>query len=160
MSISLFTSFPLFERLTDHLVPSSYLVLITLIPIYLGAPPYNFTIGQQGLVYLASVICQVIGAFSCGFMNDKLSQWSTKRNRGVFEPEMRLPVTIVPIVLVPAGLLMFGIGVAHQAHWIVPVIGSGLVASATTAIPAICQTYLMDSYPPITYECNTVSRVV
>src|SRR6201999_2311707 len=31
----------------------SVVVMITLIPIYLGGPPYNFTTSQQGLVFLS-----------------------------------------------------------------------------------------------------------
>ncbi|OAG40130.1 hypothetical protein AYO21_05608 [Fonsecaea monophora] len=128
-------------------------VLITMIPVYFGAPPYNFSIGQQGLVYLSSCIGNAFGSIFCGFLNDKLSQWSTRRNHGVFEPEMRLPVTVFPAFLVPAGLLMFGVGIEHGTHWIVPVIGVGLVGVALTGIGSVIQPYLMDSYTPVLFDC-------
>ncbi|OQV07286.1 hypothetical protein CLAIMM_11741 [Cladophialophora immunda] len=106
-------------------------VLINLIPVSLRAAPYNFSISQQGLVFLSPCIGNLVGFFFCGYINAKLSQWSTRRNGGVFEPEMRLPVVVIPALLVPAALLMFGIGVAHEVHCIASVIGAGLVGVAT-----------------------------
>lgn len=70
---------------------------------------------------------------------------------------MRLPVTIFPAVLVPVGLLMFGIGVAKGVHWAVPVIGAGMVGTAITGIPAVAEPYLMDSYAPVIFDCLVVS---
>lgn len=69
---------------------------------------------------------------------------------------MRLPVVAIPALLVPAGLLMFGIGVAHETHWIVPVIGAGLVGVALTGIGSVIQPYLMDSYAPVIFDCLVV----
>jgi hypothetical protein len=70
---------------------------------------------------------------------------------------MRLPVTIFPALLVPAGLLMFGVGLEHGTHWIVPVIGVGLVGVALTGIGSVIQPYLMDSYSPVLFDCLVVS---
>ena len=128
---------------------NSFLVLITLIPIYLGGPEYNFSIQQQGLVYIAPCIGAVCGAFLCGYLNDKTSHWSTRRNGGVFEPEMRLPVMIFPTILEPMGILMFAYGVHLNSHWIVPVFGAGLVGIGLTGIPAILNPYLTDTYAPV-----------
>jgi MFS family permease len=130
--------------------------MITIIPVYLGVPPYNFTISQQGLVFLGPCIGNLVGSVICGYLNDRLSQWSSRRNDGVFEPEMRLPVVIFPALLVPAGLLMFGCGVHNGVHWIVPTIGAGLIGVALTGIGSIVQPYLMDSYAPITFDCLVV----
>lgn len=151
---------PLFVSVSpsaDHVPLHSVVVLITMIPVYLGAPPYNFSIGQQGLVYLSSCVGNAFGSIFCGYVNDKLSQWSTRRNHGVFEPEMRLPVTIFPALLVPVGLVMFGAGIHNELHWMVPVAGVGLVGVALTGIGSIIQPYLMDSYAPVLFDCLVVS---
>ncbi|KAK6373736.1 hypothetical protein LTS17_008229 [Exophiala oligosperma] len=132
---------------------TAVVVLITTIPVYFSAPPYNFGAGQQGLVFLSSCIGNAFGSIFCGYVNDKVSQWSTRRNNGVFEPEMRLPPVIFPAVLVPVGLIMFGVGVNNGIHWIVPVIGVGLVGIALTGIGSIIQPYLMDSYTPVLFDC-------
>src|SRR5882757_6327791 len=106
---------------------TSFLVMITLIPLYFRVPPYNFQISSQGLVYIAPCIGAVSGAFLCGWPNDKISQWSARRNGGVFEPEMRLPVMVFPTLFVPMGVLLFAYGMHNRSHWIIPAIGTGFV---------------------------------
>jgi hypothetical protein len=69
---------------------------------------------------------------------------------------MRLPVVLIPAVLCPTGLLMFGIGLDRQMHWIVPVIGSGLVSTGLTGIAAVGQSYMLDSYAPVANDCIVV----
>lgn len=122
----------------------------------MGAPPYNFSIGQQGLVFLSPCIGNLLGSLLCGNLNDALSRWSSRRNGGVFEPEMRLPVVLFPALLVPTGLLMFGLGVHNGVHWIVPTIGAGLNGLALTGIGSVAQPYMMDSYAPVIYDCLVV----
>jgi hypothetical protein len=122
----------------------------------MGAPPYNFSIGQQGLVFLSPCIGNLIGSFLCGYLNDGLARWSSRRNGGVFEPEMRLPVVLFPALLVPTGLLMFGLGIHNGLHWIVPTIGAGLNGIALTGIGSVAQPYMMDSYAPVIFDCLVV----
>jgi hypothetical protein len=131
-------------------------VLISLIPLYLGAPPYNFSASQQGLTFIAAIIGNIVGSVSCGWATDTLIRWSSRRNKGIYEPEMRLPVVLIPAVLCPTGLLMFGIGLDRQMHWIVPVIGSGLVSTGLTGIAAVGQSYMLDSYAPVANDCIVV----
>ena len=132
--------------------------MIALIPIYLSAPPYLFSTDQVGLTFIASTIGQLIGACICGVGSDKLAEWSARRNGGVYEPEMRLPLIIIPTIAGPAGLLMFGIGLHNQAHWIVPVIGSALVGVNLTGFAAVVQPYLIDIYGPVISDVLVVSR--
>jgi MFS family permease len=127
------------------------------LPLEIGAPPYNFSISQQGLTFIAPCIGNIFAAFCCGYLNDILGVFSARRNHGVFEPEMRLPVVAIPALLVPAGLAMFGVGVAKHAHWIVPVVGDGLVAVGLTGIASVAQPYLMDSYFPVSMDALIVS---
>ena len=43
-------------------------------------------------------------------------KWQAKRHDGFFLPELRLVMVVVPALLVPAGLLMFGFGVERYLH--------------------------------------------
>jgi hypothetical protein len=123
----------------------------------LGGPPYDFSTSQLGLTYIAQLIGNFVGCYSCGYLNDVLSQWSARRNDGVFEPEMRLPIMIIPAIFGPAGILMFDIGVVKGAHWIVPVLGDAFLGVALTGLPSIVQPYLMDSYYPVSMDALIVS---
>ncbi|KAH8816701.1 major facilitator superfamily domain-containing protein [Xylogone sp. PMI_703] len=132
---------------------SCVVVLISLLPSSLGAPPYNFSVSAQGLVFLAPVIGNLAGALIGGHMNDYISHYSARKNNGVFEPEMRLPVVIFPATIVPLGLVLFGVGIHKQFHWIVPVIGVGCVGCGLSSIPSVTMPYLLDSYYPIAIDC-------
>lgn len=157
--VCLSVSVPIFTRLFGTLTTSNrIIVLISLLPMKLGNRPYNFSISQLGLTYIAQLIGNLVGCYSCGYLNDVLSQWSARRNDGVFEPEMRFPVIVIPATLGPAGILMFGIGVVKEVHWIVPVIGHAFLGVALTGLPSIVQPYLMDSYYPVRIDALIVSH--
>jgi hypothetical protein len=144
----------------EHLlltVCSSVVVLLSLLPLYISLPPYNFSSGQQGLTYLSSVVFVILGALLGGHCNDYLSRRLARRNNGVFEPEMRFPVIIFPMIVVPIGLVLFGVGIDHQWHWIVPVVGAGMVNFGLPAIPGMFSPYIMDAYYPIVMDASIVS---
>ena len=80
---------------------------------YLLAPPYNFTAIGIGLMNLPPFIGAFIGFFIGGWLNDLSILWLAKRNRGVYEPEMRLWMALPAAIVLPAGILMFGLGLAN-----------------------------------------------
>jgi len=131
-------------------------VLLSLQPISL-AEIYHFKAGAQGLASLGAFVGVNLGAFFCGHLNDLLSRRLAKRNQGVFEPEMRIPVIIFPTIIVPLGLILFGVGIKNEWHWIVPIIGAGMVNFGLPALPAIMSPYIMDSYYPLAMDCLIVS---
>ena len=57
---------------------------------YLIEPPYNFGAIGIGLMNLPPFIGSFIGFFIGGYLNDLSILWLSKRNRGIYEPEMRL----------------------------------------------------------------------
>ncbi|KFZ23584.1 hypothetical protein V502_01948 [Pseudogymnoascus sp. VKM F-4520 (FW-2644)] len=144
----LFLAFPamIWTILSFAIHVASFIVIVTITPIVLSSPPYLFTISQQGLTFIGAIIGSVLGGPICGRLVDYLAKHLAKRNGGVFNPEMRLPITVFPMVITAVGLLMFGIGIGKGMHWIVPVIGSGFAAAGLSAIPSILQPYLLDSY--------------
>lgn len=99
-------------------VSLAWVVAINILnPFVLQAPPYNWKPDINGLINIAGLIGNVIGAWLGGWVVDKYSDWRSKKNNGVFEPETRLHLLIIPTLIVPAGLLAFGYGVAQQLHW-------------------------------------------
>ena len=70
------------------------------------SPPYNMSPGVQSLVYVSPIIGGAIGGYVGGGLTDRIIQWRTKKNNGVFEPEDRLLAAIIPLFIVPAGELM------------------------------------------------------
>ncbi|OQV08172.1 hypothetical protein CLAIMM_12485 [Cladophialophora immunda] len=82
-------------------------VLWTIEATYMYLPPYNFDASSVGLLNLAPFIGCLLAACLSGPLSDWSILFLSKRNQGVFEPEM-------------PGLLMFGIGLAHVSLDISP----------------------------------------
>ena len=54
-----------------------------------------------------------LGFFAGGYLNDRSIMWFARRNRGVYEPEMRLWLALASALLLPAGILMFGLALVR-----------------------------------------------
>ena len=72
------------------------------------APPYNFSVSQVGLISLSPFILTLIGEVISGPLNDWICVKLTKKNRGIYEPEFRLVLITVVIILGTVGFFGFG----------------------------------------------------
>lgn len=86
-------------------------------PFVLQAPPYNWSVEIDGLINIPGLIGNLFGAWAGGWLVDRYSDWQSRRHGGVFQPETRLHLLIIPTILTPAGCLMFGYGVQKTLHW-------------------------------------------
>lgn len=84
---------------------------------------YGFSTFQIGLLWIAVLIGSLLGIPTTGYISDWIPAKLTSRNNGVRESEMRLPTLTVAMIIFPTGLLMYGLGIEYQTHWIVPTIG-------------------------------------
>lgn len=109
-------------------------------------PPYNFTSQGIGLLSLAPFLGTTLGSIWGGPLNDRYVLWVAKRRNGLHEPETRLHGLILPLISTPAGLLIYGISLAHGTHWIVPCIGSFCVGVGINSSAVILVTYYSDAY--------------
>jgi hypothetical protein len=74
--------------------------------IYQNAP-YHMTPGINSLIKIATFIGVTLGVYFGGSLTDRYVAWRARRNNGIFEPETRLEGLIVPLFIVPAGLIMY-----------------------------------------------------
>ncbi|KAK4195135.1 major facilitator superfamily domain-containing protein [Triangularia verruculosa] len=115
-------------------------------------PPYNFTISQTGLISLSPFILTIIGELISGPLNDWICIYLTKKNRGIYEPEFRLPLMAVSLVTGVVGFFGFGASVEYQTHWSGPVLCFGL-ANMSLVFAATCVFgYIVDSYRELNEE--------
>lgn len=84
---------------------------------------YSFTVWQVGLVWIASIVGNLLGIPFGGYFSDWVANRATSKNGGVREPEMRLPAVSIAMFAYPASLLLYGLGIYYQTHWIVPTLG-------------------------------------
>jgi hypothetical protein len=69
-------------------------------------PPYNMSPGIQSLINIPAIIGVGLGTYCGGALTDKFAEWMSRRNNGVYEPENRLVMMILPLFICPAGVLM------------------------------------------------------
>lgn len=131
---------------------------------------YGFEPYQVGLCFVSAIVGSVLGIPAGGQLGDKVADWLTKRNGGVRDPEMRLPTMMLCLVTTPLALVLYGVGIQHKLHWMVPTVGLGLrKLSLPGRVPGldsdesavnfsiaqgtnVCLVYVIDSYRPIAGE--------
>jgi MFS family permease len=116
---------------------------------------YGFGPSQVGLCFLAGIIGSAAGIVVGGSFPDWLSKRLAKRNGGIREPEMRLWAIAPTLISAPLALALFGAGIQHQWHWIVPTIGLGLINFSIVSGTNVAIVYAVDVYKPIANEALT-----
>ncbi|KAF7553023.1 hypothetical protein G7046_g7212 [Stylonectria norvegica] len=115
---------------------------------------YDFESYQVGLCFISAVIGSLIGIPAGGHFGDIVADHLTNRNRGVREPEMRLPAMTLSLITTPLALVLYGVGIEHRLHWMCPTIGLGLLTFSITQATNICLVYVIDAYRPVAGEVS------
>lgn len=83
------------------------------------------------------------------------------------EPEFRLWCFVGGCIITPLGLLLFGVGYAHELSWVALVFGMGMVGFVSPAAGSLAVSYVVDCYHELRGEAlitvviirNTVSNL-
>ena len=75
-----------------------------------------------------------------------------RRNQGIMEPESRLWLYSLSVILTPAGLILWGVGAAHGIHWFGIVFAMGIIAVTNSLGIQISLSYCIDSYRELSGE--------
>lgn len=76
-------------------------------------------------------------------------KWRTKKYLGIYEPESRLYLVAIPLVLTTAGCVLFGYGMQNALPWISLFFGYGMISVSLTALPTITLAYASDCAYPV-----------
>ncbi|KAI5955588.1 hypothetical protein KGF57_003721 [Candida theae] len=115
-------------------------------------PPWNKSNTGVAIMNVATLIGAVIGCIMSGIFSDKHVVWIAKRNNGVMEPEYRLYLLFITLIISPAGLIMFGVGADRQWPWQCIYVGLGFIGFGWGSIGDTAMSYLMDAYPEIVIQ--------
>ncbi|EPE10838.1 mfs general substrate transporter [Ophiostoma piceae UAMH 11346] len=118
-------------------------------PFVLQAPPYNWSASINGLINIPGLIGNVLGSFAGGWLVDKFCDWRLRKRGGIFEPESRLYLLALPIIVTVSGCVLFGYSVQETLHWTSLFFGYGMVSVALSAVPTITMTYVSDCLLPV-----------
>lgn len=133
---------------------SWYSIIGTSSATYFPAAPYNFGTVGIGLLNLPPFIGCALSAIFAGPLSDWSIQVLAKRNKGIYEPEMRLYLITIPTLLVPLGIFIYGYSVANGDHWIVPCVGYAIFAFGNASIYGLSLTYLVDCYREVRMQSS------
>lgn len=127
----------------------SWNVIMASVVSQLFATKYGFDSQAQGLIFLSPFLGSVIGTYLCGPLSDRVATYYTKRNGGVREPEMRLPICLLAAVLVFVGALLTGLTYQYHTHWMGPVLGFGVLSAGAQMGATLSMSYALDSHKQV-----------
>ncbi|KAJ5118204.1 major facilitator superfamily transporter [Penicillium atrosanguineum] len=115
----------------------------------LGAPPYNFSPGDQGLFSLSSFIGIVLGGTlgskSVDIVNARINRRRSDQGK-IHKPEERLIMLALPFFTATVGLVLYGVAVERRLPWIGPAFGYGIHSFGFVVLAGITFSYAIDSY--------------
>lgn len=136
----------LFSFFAYGLTTSWLIVVGSVLAQIFTAPPYNFSVSGVGLVAISPLIGSIIGAFISGPAADMVIKTMSRRNNGVYEPEFRLVIIIVCLILGGMSFFGFGMSLEVQDPWIGPVIFYGLQYFSVGFMSIAVYGYLTDCH--------------
>lgn len=109
---------------------------------------------------LSGFVGALLATFFGGYLIDVIANRMTKRAGGNRQSEFRLIGLLIPGVIGPAGILIFGLCLAHRTAWIGPVVGFAMQGFGLTAVSNVLVTYAVDSYLSLAGEALVVVFLV
>lgn len=88
----------------------------------------------------------------------------SSRNSNIHKPEHRLPALLIPFLICPPGLIIFGCTATHGENYVKPAVGAAMTSASLTMVPSVMISYVVESYPFVSGEAlvlvNTAKNVV
>lgn len=115
----------------------------------LMSPPYSFSFNALGYVQAGQVAVCLIFLPLLGYGTDFVIRFLSARNHGMFRPEFRLPVLLIPAIVGVVCAVVYGESAQHPTewHWSAPVISYNAVFFAFLGANIVGITYAVESFP-------------
>ncbi|KAI9687461.1 MAG: hypothetical protein M1822_002071 [Bathelium mastoideum] len=78
--------------------------------------------------------------------NDKTPLWVARRTGGTWHTEYRLANAIVPGLLLPIGLGLWGAGIQYHLHFMVLALASFIIWFAALLVLPVCYNYIIECF--------------
>ncbi|EXJ83491.1 hypothetical protein A1O1_07114 [Capronia coronata CBS 617.96] len=128
--------------------------------LILNAPPYNFSAQSVGISYLSLLIGCIVAWWWAGWAGDEIAIRLARRNHGIREPEHRLWLLMFSGTLATAGLILWGVGAAHQIHFMGLIIGLGMTSFGIVSGGSTALAYDVDCFKEIAGETVVLVIVI
>ncbi|KAF5569557.1 major facilitator superfamily domain-containing protein [Fusarium pseudoanthophilum] len=117
---------------------------------------YGFDSQAQGLIFLSLFVGSLVGAWPCGSVSDSWSNYLTRKNDGIREPEMRLPTLCMGTLLLIFGALVASLTYHYHTHWAGPVIGLGVLTAGSQIGVSLSMSHALDCHKELSVELMVV----
>lgn len=113
------------------------------------APPYNWSDSSASYVNAGQIVVAFVALPLLGNGSDFIIKWRARRNGGVHEPENRLLLLWIPLIMGVIASVLYGQAGQHpdRYHWFVIVFANAAYYFAFVGANIAAITYLLDSYP-------------
>ncbi|ORY17945.1 major facilitator superfamily domain-containing protein [Clohesyomyces aquaticus] len=110
-------------------------------------PPYHLTVSQNGFFFTGALIGGILG-ISAGPICDFVARLFARRNRGVYEPEFRIPVCVLAVIMFAVGWFTFMWAVGQKKREMVYLCSFcyGAVCFATSVASTSGGLYILDAF--------------
>lgn len=85
--------------------------------LILSEAPYDFPASLVGVAYVSPLVGVALSSIYTGLFGNWFIIKMARRNNGVMEPEHRLWLFLASVLLLPFGLILWGVGAAHHVQW-------------------------------------------
>ena len=139
--------------------------------LILSGQPYNFSSSIVGLAYISPLVGMTLAYGSLvkfnswlhvlltefrslytGGLGDWLVLKLARRNQGIMQSEYRLWLFSLSVLLVPGGLILWGVGAAHNILWFGLIFAMGVIGFTSTVGLQLSVSYCIDSYRELSGE--------
>ncbi|PWY76506.1 putative polyamine transporter [Aspergillus sclerotioniger CBS 115572] len=122
-----------------------------LLTMFLEAPVtqggYGFTPMRNAFFTLDAWFAIFISQIAGWLMGDRIPLWASRRfGRGHWHPEYRLYNILLPGLLSPIGLGLFGAALQYHLHYMVIAVGFFLIVFSSMLSVPICLNYIVECY--------------
>ncbi|KAF2725314.1 MFS general substrate transporter [Polychaeton citri CBS 116435] len=107
---------------------------------------YDFPASMVGLAYVSPLLGTAVAAFYTGVIGDRFVLWMARKRKGILEPEYRLWLFAPSLLLLPFGLILWGVGAAHHVQWFGCVFAMAVIAYTNAVGLQLSVSYCIDSY--------------
>lgn len=135
-------------------------VISSVIAQAFAVPPFSLTIAQQGYMSAGPLVGGLLGCICCGLVCDPIARYLTKKNKGIYEPEFRLPMMIAVPVVSTMGYFLFGNLIQQGQNPVCASVMFGLVFVSVQFAAVSTGSYIIDAFRDINVEVFIISMTL
>jgi hypothetical protein len=117
-------------------------------------PLYGFGPKQIGFFYFTPVVAVILGEVVGHWLHDYLARQYIRRNKGHFEPEVRLRAILLAQPFMLVGLVLIGQCLENQWHFMATSVTWGSYVFAVMVTSVALSAYCLDCYPEASGEVS------